>query len=314
MAQFLSNDIDFSAYMDLTEHDHRVISAGNYADDVVDYFWSEKVDRGQILPWEKAMGKIAFRPGEVTIWSGFNGHGKSLALGQFVVGLVPQMKNTCIASFEMRPVVTLARMCRQGLGTSKPQADMIRAFHDTTDRCMWIYDQQGMVTPDKMVGVMNYCATVKKIDHFVIDSFLKCGLSEEDYDAQKLFIDRICTIGRDTGMHIHLVAHSRKKEDESKPPRKMDVRGAGSITDQVDNVLIWWRNKPKEEALRTIRDGDKLEEWKAQPDAMLICDKQRNGDWEGRMGFWFDPGSLQFVESQDGLPIDMLTLPHERYR
>jgi len=306
MANFLTDDIDFSSYMDLTEHDHRVIASGEYAQDVVDYFWSDKVQRGERLPWDRAADKIAFRPAEVTIWSGYNGHGKSLALGQFCVGLITQIKCMCIASFEMRPVVTLARMCRQAFGAGKPDPEYIRHFHQLTNSCLWLYDQQGMVTPDKMVGVMNYCATVKKVNHFVIDSLLKCGIGEEDYNAQKLFIDRICTVARDTGMHIHLVAHSRKREDESKPPRKMDVRGASSITDQVDNVLVWWRNKPKEEALRTCKDTAKLDEWRQQPDAMLICDKQRNGDWEGRLGYWFDPASLQFVENSDGMPMEMM--------
>lgn len=306
MANFIGDDIDFGAYMDLTEHDHRVISSGQYADDVVDYFWSEKLDRGQVLPWEKSVGKIAFRPAEVTIWSGFNGHGKSLALGQFCVGLVTQIKRLCIASFEMRPVITLARMCRQAQGASKPDPDFIRDFHRLTDKSIWIYDQQGMVTPDKMIGVMNWCATEKKIEHFVIDSFLKCGLGEEDYEGQKRFLDRICTVARDTGMHIHLVCHSRKRDDETKPPRKMDIKGSGSIADQVDNVLIWWRNKVKEEAMRTLRDEAKLDEMRQQPDAMLICDKQRNGEWEGRLGYWFEPASLQFVETPDGLPMDML--------
>lgn len=306
MAQFLGNDIDFSAYMDLTEHDNRVISSGEYADEVVDYFWSDKIDRGQTLPWERSVGKISFRPSEVTIWSGFNGHGKSQALGQACIGFITQAQRMCIASLEMKPVVTLARMCRQASGANKPDPDWIRDFHKLTDKCVWMYDQQGMVTPDKLVGVMNYAAREKKCNHFVIDSLLKCGIGEEEYDRQKHFVDRICTVARDTGMHIHLVAHSKKREDESRPPRKMDVRGAGSITDQVDNVLIWWRNKPKEEALRTVRDSAKLDDWRQQPDAMLICDKQRNGDWEGRLGYWFDPGSMQFVENADGMPMEML--------
>lgn len=306
MANFLNDDIDFSAYMDLTEHDNRVIASGEYAEEVVDYFWSEKVDRGQSLPWEGSIGKLSLRPGEVTIWSGFNGHGKSQALGQACIGLVTQAQRMCIASLEMKPVVTLARMCRQASGASKPDPDFIRDFHKLTDRCMWMYDQQGMVSPDKIIGVMGYVADQKKCGHFVIDSFLKCGLAEDDYNGQKHFVDRICTVARDTGMHVHLVAHSKKKEDENKPPRKMDVRGAGSITDQVDNVLVWWRNKAKEEAMRTTRDSSKLEEWRMQPDAMLICDKQRNGDWEGRLGYWFDPASMQFVEDPSGMPMDML--------
>ena len=79
MANFIADDIDFAEYMDLTEHDQRVIPSGQYAEDVVSYFWDEKRDRGDVLPWEKTLGKIAFRPGEVTLWAGINGHGKSLA-------------------------------------------------------------------------------------------------------------------------------------------------------------------------------------------------------------------------------------------
>lgn len=230
----------------------------------------------------------------------------SLALGQFCVGLIPQIKKMCIASFEMRPVITLARMNRQAFGGNKPDAEFIRDFHAMTDKRVWMYDQQGMVTPNKVIGVMNYCAKEKGIDHFIIDSFLKCGIDEEDYNGQKHFVDQVCTVARDTGMHVHLVAHSKKRDDESKPPRKMDVRGAGSITDQVDNVLIWWRNKPKEEALRSMKGTNGLDELMTQPDAVLICDKQRNGDWEGRCAFWFDPASLQFVENRDGHSMDML--------
>lgn len=296
MANFIPDDIDFSTYMNLTEHDQRVIASGSYKQDVIDYFWSEKQNRGQTMPWEVMQDKIRFRPSEVTLWSGMNGHGKSMALGQVVIGLMQQERKTCIASFEMLPHVTLARMCRQAHGTNKPTPDQISEFHGTTDSWIWMYDQQGMVTADKMIGVMNYCATVKNIEHFVIDSFLKCGIGEEDMDGQKRFIDRICTVARDTGMHIHLVAHSRKKEDESKAPRKMDIKGSGAIADQVDNVLIWWRNKPKEEALHSERDRRKIEDWLDQPDAMMICDKQRNGDWEGKAGFWFDAASLQFLE------------------
>ncbi len=301
MANFLEDDVDFAAYMDLTEHDQRVIGAGQYAEDVVSYFWDEKVERGQVLPWEKTIGTIAFRPGEVTLWAGYNGHGKSLALGQFCVGLVTQAKNMCIASLEMKPVITLARMCRQAAGTSKPDPDFIRMFHQTTDYCMWLYDQQGTVSADKMIGVMRYAAEVKGCHHFILDSLLKCGIGEDDYTAQKMFVDRICTVARDTGMHIHFVAHSRKGKDEKTPPGKMDVKGTGSITDQVDNVITWWRNKAKEDAARS---GEELDD--SQPDALLVCDKQRNGDWEGKVGFWFEPASLQFVESANRMPMDML--------
>ena len=31
------------------------------------------------------------------------------------------------------------------------------------------------------------------------------------------------------------------------------------------------------------------------PDAQLICDKQRNGEWEGRFSLWYERDSQQFV-------------------
>lgn len=302
MASFISDDIDFCAYMDMTEHDQRIVGSGAYAEEVVGYFWDEKRDRGQVLPWEKAQDKIAFRPAEVTLWGGYNGSGKSLALGQLCLALLTQKTSSCIASLEMRPVVTLARMCRQAAGSNKPDPEFIREFHSMTDSWIWMYDQQGTVNADKMIGVMRYCAEAKGIKHFLLDSLLKCGIAEDDYTGQKSFVDRICAVARDTGMHIHFVAHSRKGKDENTPPGKMDVKGSGSITDQVDNVLTWWRNKAKEEALRTNASSYNP----ADPDAVMVCDKQRNGDWEGKLGFWFDPGSLQYVENQSGMPMNML--------
>lgn len=304
MANFISDDIDFAAYMDMTEHDQKVVSVGQYADDVVSYFWDERRERGQVLPWQKAHGKIAFRPGEVTLWGGYNGHGKSLALGQLSVSLTLQQRRLCIASLEMRPVVTLARMCRQAAGSNKPTPDYIRDFHAMTDAWIWMYDQQGTVNADKMIGVMRYCAEVKSVHHFILDSLLKCGIGEDDYTGQKKFVDRICAVARDTGIHVHLVAHSRKGMDETKAPGKMDVKGSGSITDQVDNVITWWRNKAKEEAIRAMKHFDDQD-----PDAMLVCDKQRNGEWEGKLGFWFDQASLQFVENSSRIPLTMWRNP-----
>jgi twinkle protein len=45
---------------------------------------------------------------------------------------------------------------------------------------------------------------------------------------------------------VHLVMHSRKKEDEFAPPGKFDAKGTGTITDLADNVMTVWRNKKKE--------------------------------------------------------------------
>jgi twinkle protein len=292
MATLIPDTIDFSAYLDDTDHAHKVRPAGTFADDVVAYFHDKTGPVGARLPWPKTHDLIRFRPGEVTLWGGMHGHGKSLVLGQGCLGFVAQRQTVCVASMEMKPAITLARICRQAYGDRLPDAEFIREFHSITNRRLWLYDQQGSVKSEKMLAVIRYCADQLKMDHFVIDSLMKCGIGEDDYNGQKAFIDGLTIVARDNGIHIHLVAHSRKGRDEFAPPGKMDVKGTGSITDQVDNVLTVWRNKAKERAIEDgSRDKDK------EPDALIICDKQRNGEWEGKIALWFHRDSQQFIEN-----------------
>lgn len=305
MTTFITDDeIDFTTYMEATDHDHRVVSVEAYADEVHAYFHNQDAPRGAFSPWQKLADLLRFRPGEVTLWTGINGHGKSLALGQSAVSIAAQGYKVCIASLEMRPVITLARMCRQASRQAVPSPEFIRHFHKATADGLFLYDQLGMVQESKMLAVIRYCAEKRGIQHFVLDSLMKCGLGEDDYSGQKHFVDGLCTAARDYGIHIHLVAHSRKGRDESEPPGKMDVRGAAAITDQVDNVLSVWRNKPKE---RAQQEGDHSH--RDKPDALLTCDKQRNGEWEGRCALFFDRASQQFVERDGQPPMHLLGPP-----
>jgi twinkle protein len=299
----LNDHIDFSAYLAMTDHDHRVRPASAYIDEVERMMFDPLAPKGAMLPFRKMRDKIRFREAEVTIWTGYNGHGKSLLLGQAVLGFLCQRERTCIASMEMRPAATLARMARQGEGTSTPSREFVRELfsNDLAGQYIWLYDQMGMVDPEKIAAVGAYAQDKKGCTHFVIDSLLKCGIAEDDYNGQKRFVDRLCTLARDTGIHIHLVCHSRKGKDEMSPPGKMDVRGAASITDQVDNVISVWRNKVKEAAYDAGGTPDP-----SDPDAMMIISKQRHGDWEGTCNLWFDRASQQFVEARDAHPINLL--------
>lgn len=73
-----------------------------------------------------------------------------------------------------------------------------------------------------------------------------------------------------------------KVRAKNKPQGKFDIKGNGGITDMADTVLVLWRNKPKEAALRQAEarrqtpDRETLEKF----DAVLQCHKQRNGEEE----------------------------------
>ena len=143
MANVFSDDvIDFNAYMELTDSDHRIRPAGEYKDQVIDYFHG-KGNVGTKLPWTKTHNLIQFRKGETTVWGGYNGHGKSLVLGQIMNHFMRNHEKVCIASMEMKPHVTMARMCHQA-ASGIPSIDYITQYHAGTTGLLWLYDQQGI--------------------------------------------------------------------------------------------------------------------------------------------------------------------------
>ena len=131
---------------------------------------------------------------------------------------------------------------------------------------------------------------------------MKCVADEDDYNGQKRMVDELTAIARDYSIHLHLVHHIKKPANEDHKPTKYDYKGSGSITDQVDNVISVWRNKPKE---RDREAGKMVIE--TEPDCLLICDKQRNGDWEGQIGLWFHRDSQQFVGAPGDAPLQLYT-------
>lgn len=320
MAEMIyADEIDFAQYERETEAKAKVKPAALWVQELIDRIRNPVQQPRAVMPWRKTHGMVQFRPGEVTVWGGANGNGKSLVTGQIALSLIAQDHKVCIASFEMKPGKTLERMGRQysGFNADDPafagsraaQDEMVKVYEDFktwTDGRLWLYDQQGTVTATQVAAVVRYCAKERGITHFFIDSLMKCVASEDDYNGQKMFVDELTAIARDHGIHIHLVHHIRKPADENHKPSKYDYKGTGAITDQVDNVISVWRNKAKEKK----RDEGKAADDK-DPDALLICDKQRNGEWEGSIGLWFDRQSMQYVGNAGDEPLIMYRHPED---
>lgn len=305
----LPNDFNFREYMTDAEPQAKVLSPEAWREDLIASTKGGTQVHGARLPWGKTHDHLRFRMGEVTLWQGINGHGKSQLLGQATLAFAQQGEAVCNASFEMKPLSTLKRMLRQAGRNDTPSEAMANRLIDWLEGKYWLYDQQGQVKPDMMYAVIRYCAQKLKIKHIVIDSLMKCVRGEDDYNGQKDFVDMLTTLARDLGVHIHLVHHVRKGENEDKAPGKFDAKGSGAISDQVDQVLTVWRNKKKERTVERIQrtPGALIDdETQKQPDAVLICDKNRHGEWEGSVQLWYDPRSLQYTSDSRCIPLDMI--------
>ncbi|MBV8666711.1 MAG: AAA family ATPase [Burkholderiaceae bacterium] len=284
------DDIDFSHYLAETDPGEKVRPAIEYLDEVMHVLSPiEETPEHPKMPFANFW--LYFAPAEVTIWGGFNGSGKSMLQGQVLADFAEQGKNVCIASFEMKPAKTIARITRQIFGHRTPTKEQVAAFLGRNNGRLWLYDQQGTVRPERMIAVIKHCAEKLGCQHIAIDSLMKCVRGTDDYNAQKDFVDQLTAAARDYNTHIHLVAHLKKGDSDDRMPTRLDISGTGAISDLVDNVLLVWRNKKKErnrDAGEAVNDAD--------PDSVLICDKSRNGEWEGRIKLWYDRSSLKFTD------------------
>ncbi len=282
--------------------------ASSFVEQVIDGFYPpEHLPLGYELPWQKARDIVLFRPSELSVWTGTNGHGKSQLLGQFMLSCMQQGARVCIASFELKPKSLLVRLTRQASGLRNPTNEYIRAIHSWYDDRLWIFDLVGTAKIKRLLEVFFYARQRYGIDVFVIDSLMKCGLSEDDYNAQKHFIEQLCDFKNQHNCHIHLVVHPRKGADETKLPNKLDMKGSGAISDLADNCFSVWRNKLKEEDIGKLRGNtesspDLMEKY----DCLLMCDKQRNGEWNGKITLWFNTDSFQYLENCNQKPIQMV--------
>jgi twinkle protein len=304
-----SQDIDVEKYLKNNDVGQKVRIVSDWLDEITENYINPPVNDNAKMPWTKTQDDFNFRLGEVTLYAGGNGGGKSLITGQIALHLIKQKRKCVIASFEMKPTSTIHRMLRQFAGEfiddpltndrEKYIKGLTQRFNQFAGDHLYIYDQQGSTTPNQTIAMARYCAVELGIEHIFIDSLMKVCNAEDNFNEQKYFVDELTALARDHNVHIHLIHHIRKLQSEEVQPGKYDIKGTGAITDQVDNVFLMWRNKQKE---NRKRNGEKYEE--DLPDAYLMCEKQRNGEAQEMYGLYYHQSSQQFIETWGGATMD----------
>jgi twinkle protein len=293
LEDILVTDKEISGYMDKRDNQEhtKIKSPYDYLDDVKKHF-SEDLLGGISLPFKGTDESFKVRLGELSVVTGFSGHGKSAWLNQCILGLMKHEK-AMIASFEMTPRATLARMTQQ-TGEALPNEDYIEDFLKQLVGNLYLYDPENETTTKKVLEVIYYCAEKLGVKIMVIDSLMKCGIGEDDLNGQKAFANKIAVACRDLDIHVFLVAHSKKTASDFEHARKFDVAGSANITNMVDNVFSVHRNKEREEA---IMKGDTTNEIMFTPPCMVYLVKQRHGKGlEGRWEFDFHPDTFSYSE------------------
>ena len=280
--------------------------AGAHADAVVELFWPRHGEEpGYTVPWEKLRGKLRFRPGEMTLWTGATGAGKSQVLSHALVSIGEQGGRCCVASLEMTPALLLKRAVKQAGCVDRPTEAYCREVIDWIDTWMWLFGQVGKASVTRLLEVFEYARCRYGCDVFVIDSLMRLGVGSEDYQGQEKAVYELVSWAVDKQVHIHLVAHARKADKmasaSGQVPNAEDVKGASEIGSNAANIIGIWRNRSAEDKIKSPQLAAKAKNNDDHdiPPVVLSVAKQRNGDWEGKVGLWFDVATYQYRSAGD---------------
>ena len=288
--------IDWDRYVLTSEDVERFVDPSTLAAKVSDVLHGRGAREGIALPWPDVAERVRIRRGKLAMWAGINFHGKTTMLKQLALHMVAQGEKPCIASLEEDCEETMADMVNMAI----PDTD-VRECDDWIDVVggwmsgkLWLYNQTRMMDPQRILALMAYAAKEKGCTHFILDSLMRTGIAQDDYEGQRVFANQLDNYARMLNMGVHLVHHI-VKVDESQVPGRESIRGSGALVDNCSQVFIVWRDV----------NEDKLPD---APDGLLIVAKNRGlrpANWIGKLQMYTHK-SGQFMRQKHHKPIHFI--------
>ena len=197
-----------------------------------------------------------FAGGELSVWTGKRGEGKSTLLSQFVPEAVAHNKRACIYSGEMPAAAFKAILYQQtaGSGNIRREVDrrtgkeIYRAAETVIPQLDRWMDKRVFITDirtanahdeDNILALFEYAHRRYRCSVFVVDNVMTAALKDEarlgQWRAQSIFAARLVAFAQRFDVHVHLVAHPRKTRDGNFDAD--DVAGTSDITNRASNVF-----------------------------------------------------------------------------
>jgi twinkle protein len=291
----LPTNLDLDRYVDPPRDAHRIVRPSDIVERVIER--ARLGVYGARLPWQKTHQLVRFPPHQITLWGGPMGSWKSSVLSHVAIGWCEQGEKVCVTSLEEPLDEYEYRQTQQMFASTEVSESDIRSAARSLDDRMWFWDSDGEMNCERAIAMMRYCAFELGITQFVFDNVTNVvDPSVDNTSEQWRFMRSAHRLARDTGMHVHLVMHTKKDSTDyfDRPPKAGDLRGSGSIPQMADNILMLWRNVKKED--RAAEDG-MSEELMREPDLTVLVEKAKFTRWRGRIRLWNNLQAWQFVEN-----------------
>lgn len=190
--------------------------------------------------------------GQLSIWTGTSGSGKSTFLGQELVYAIKQGYSVMAYSGELPAAlfrhwielqaagpkdVEQSINTETGFTTYKPTFEIQKQIRTWYAPYFYLLDSFGDVTSANMLEVFEYAARRHGCQVFLVDNLMTTsfsGAKDDFYRKQSEFIGQLIDFANRHSVHVHLVAHPRKQDGRL---TKNDVGGSGDITSRAHKVF-----------------------------------------------------------------------------
>lgn len=196
-----------------------------------------------------------FSPGELSVWTGKRGDGKSTILGQVLLEAVNQGGRVCAYSGELPARQFKLGLMQQAAGYRyvdrsedersgrvfyTVQSKAAEAINEWWRGRLFLTDirKDNAHSEGNILTLFEYAYRRYNCNTFLVDNIMTAELKEAArvgyWQAQSAFTGRLVAFAKAKGVHVHLVAHPRKTEKRLEAD---DVGGSSDITNRADNVI-----------------------------------------------------------------------------
>ncbi|XP_048407066.1 twinkle protein, mitochondrial [Stegostoma tigrinum] len=183
------------------------------------------------------------RKGELTVFTGSTGSGKTTFISEYALDLCIQGVNTLWGSFEINNVrlakIMLTQFAMQRLD------DQLEKYDEWADKFenlpLYFMTFHGQHSIKSVIDTMQHAVYMYDISHVIIDN-LQFMMGQEHFtidkfSAQDYIVGTFRKFATDNSCHVTLIIHPRK-EDDNKELQAASIFGTAKASQEADNVVI----------------------------------------------------------------------------
>jgi len=225
---------------------NRILTFKDLRSDLFNELMNAKMNAGVPFTRFPALNEYlkGHRRGELTVFTGATGSGKTTFLSELSLDLCLQGVKTLWGSFEIRNVRLLNTLMHQfaGFAVEKHMDKFMKWSENFESLPLYFMSYYGAQDLQDVINTIEYSVYMHDIEHVIIDNLqFMTSTSYSSSDDRFQVMDRSIAAFRrcasDLNIHITVVVHPRKENDGGSL-QTASIYGSAKASQEADNVLI----------------------------------------------------------------------------